>query len=329
MDHRLALLAAHAADHHGVFTRADARNAGVSDAWRSRLVERAVLTRLGANSFRFAGTPSTWHTQLVAGLADLGPEAVIAGRPAGALMLLDGFARRRGRVPRPASTAPSMHRRDRARDRSADEPGGPGDGGRPCRHLGESADHRGCTVRTDQSWSSRTQRTLRSGWGGRRRRICSDSSQRCEGPGLRGARMLDLVLGITGVESKLERDFLHLIRRAGLPEPAAQVVHRHGGRTIARVDFRFGSVIVEVAGHGTHATRRQRQRDAQRHTELTLAGLTVLTFTYEDVHERPDMGSRTGAASAAVGSMSRGTLHRWHPRLTACRSEVPTKRTTR
>ena len=99
--------------------------------------------------------------------------------------------------------------------------------------------------------------------------------------------MLEQILGISGVESKLERDFLRLIRRAGLPEPDAQVVHRDGGRTIARVDFRFDSLIVEVAGHGTHATRRQRQRDAQRHTELTLAGLTVLTFTYEDVHERP------------------------------------------
>ena len=92
MDRRLALLAARAADHHGIFTRADARNAGVSDDWRFRLLERAVLTRLGTNSFCFAGTPATWHSQLVAGMADLGPKAVIAGRPAGALLLLDGFA---------------------------------------------------------------------------------------------------------------------------------------------------------------------------------------------------------------------------------------------
>ena len=45
--------------------------------------------------------------------------------------------------------------------------------------------------------------------------------------------------------------------------------------------------MVEVAGHGTHATRRQRQVDAQRHTELTLRGLRVLTFTYEDLRDRP------------------------------------------
>ena len=90
-----------------------------------------------------------------------------------------------------------------------------------------------------------------------------------------------------GVESRLERDFVRLVRQAGLPEPVVQVVHRQDGRTIARVDCLFDGVVVEVAGHGTHATRRQRQRDAQRHTELTLAGLRVITFTYEDVHERP------------------------------------------
>jgi very-short-patch-repair endonuclease len=46
-------------------------------------------------------------------------------------------------------------------------------------------------------------------------------------------------------------------------------------------------LVVEVAGHGTHASRGQRQVDAQRRTELTLRGLRVLTFTYEDVRDRP------------------------------------------
>ena len=44
--------------------------------------------------------------------------------------------------------------------------------------------------------------------------------------------------------------------------------------------------MVELAGHGTHSTRRELQVDAQRHTELTLRGLRVLTFRYEDVRDR-------------------------------------------
>ena len=92
----------------------------------------------------------------------------------------------------------------------------------------------------------------------------------------------------SGGESALERRFLAIVRRAGLPRPALQRIYRSGTRTLARVDAEFvGGVVVEVAGHGTHATRLQRQRDAQRHTELTLRNKRVLTFTYDDVYGRP------------------------------------------
>jgi very-short-patch-repair endonuclease len=105
-----------------------------------------------------------------------------------------------------------------------------------------------------------------------------------------GVRVLDRVLDGAGGHSRLERDFLRLLRDARLPRPAGQTIYRIGGRVVARTDFSFEPrrpVIVEVAGHATHATRRQRQRDAQRHAELQLLGLLVLTFTYEDVTERP------------------------------------------
>ena len=93
----------------------------------------------------------------------------------------------------------------------------------------------------------------------------------------------------TGGESALERRFLAVIRRSGLPRPSLQRVYRDGTRTLARVDAEFpDGLVVELAGHGTHATRIQRQRDAQRHTELTLRGKRVITFTYDDVYGRPD-----------------------------------------
>ena len=108
--------------------------------------------------------------------------------------------------------------------------------------------------------------------------------------GLRGASVLDRVLDGTGGHSRLERTFLELVGRAGLPRPTCQRVVRAHGRFVARTDFTFEVtplLICEVAGHGTHATRRQRQRDEQRRTELQLLGATVVTFTYEDVTERP------------------------------------------
>ena len=93
----------------------------------------------------------------------------------------------------------------------------------------------------------------------------------------------------TGGESALERRFLAIVRRAGFPRPQLQRVYRDAGRTLARVDAEFAhGLVVEVAGHGTHATRLQRQTDAQRHTELTLRNKRVLTFTYDDVYGRPE-----------------------------------------
>lgn len=55
--------------------------------------------------------------------------------------------------------------------------------------------------------------------------------------------------------------------------------------TLADAFFPAG-LVVEVAGHGTHSSRRQVQRDEQRRTELTLRGFRVITFTYNDIRDR-------------------------------------------
>lgn len=116
-----------------------------------------------------------------------------------------------------------------------------------------------------------------------RTRVINDHSSGING----GRRLLDAMID-GGGESRLERWFLRLVRQAGIARPSLQKTYRDGDRTVARVDAYFpGGLVVEVAGHGTHASRRQRQIDAQRHTELTLRGLRVLTFTYEDVRDRP------------------------------------------
>ena len=106
--------------------------------------------------------------------------------------------------------------------------------------------------------------------------------------GVNGSRFLLDALVDSGGESRLERWFLRIVREAQIARPILQKTYRDGTRTVARIDAYFPSgIVVEVSGHGTHATRRQRQIDAQRHTELTLRGLRVLTFTYEDIRSRP------------------------------------------
>ena len=107
--------------------------------------------------------------------------------------------------------------------------------------------------------------------------------------GINGGRILLDALVDTGGQSRLERWFLKLVRTAGLPRPELQLSWRDGSRIIARVDAFFpGGLIVEVAGHGTHSSRRAIQADEQRRTELTLRGFRVITFTYNDIRDRPD-----------------------------------------
>ena len=65
--------------------------------------------------------------------------------------------------------------------------------------------------------------------------------------------------------------------------------------------------MVEVEGHATHSSRRQRQADEARRTALTLAGRRVIVFTFDDVFDRGDwvMARLREALARDVASMTR------------------------
>ena len=107
--------------------------------------------------------------------------------------------------------------------------------------------------------------------------------------GRTGVRMIDELLADAGGHTMLEREFLRLVRDAGLPRPHTQVVFRDGKRTTARVDFLFTdwNIVVEVSGRVGHSTPSERARDAQRRNELQDLGLRVYEFTWEHVTRRP------------------------------------------
>lgn len=110
------------------------------------------------------------------------------------------------------------------------------------------------------------------------------------GPGRRGARQLDRLLVDAGGETRLERLFLQLVRRGGLPRPVTQRIVRQDGRHIARVDFLFGAaqVVVEVTGRVGHSSPSDRARDAHRRGELTDLGFRVYEYTWHQVRHQPD-----------------------------------------
>jgi very-short-patch-repair endonuclease len=84
--------------------------------------------------------------------------------------------------------------------------------------------------------------------------------------------------------SELERRFLPLVRRAGLPVPETRVWLNN-----FEVDFFWPSLglVVETDSLRFHRTAAQQARDRLRDQAHTAAGLTPLRFTHAQVHYEP------------------------------------------
>jgi hypothetical protein len=286
MNRTFASIAAMAATNHGVVSAAQIAAAGLPVATRTRWLADGTLVRIGLRSFAVGGAPATWERDLAAALVDLDGRGFLAGRTAARLHGLDGFGSSAVEV-----LVPARHRGIHVEGRLA------------------------CTAHPLDAGSAVTVRGFRCLTAERlildaplfafsvaeienaidsaiRLRLVSEQRLRTKvvarhNRGINGGRRLLDALVDTGGESRLERWALAVVRRAGLPRPLLQCTYRDGSRVIARVDMRFGDLVVEIAGHGTHSSRRQLQSDEQRRTELTRLGLRVVTFRYEDVRDRP------------------------------------------
>jgi very-short-patch-repair endonuclease len=100
----------------------------------------------------------------------------------------------------------------------------------------------------------------------------------------------------TLTDSELERRFLPVALRAGLPLPLTQE-HVNG----FRVDFYWPELrlVVETDGLRYHRTPGQQARDRLRDQVHTAAGLTPLRFTHAQIRHDPERVRRTLAAVAA------------------------------
>jgi very-short-patch-repair endonuclease len=96
-------------------------------------------------------------------------------------------------------------------------------------------------------------------------------------------------------DSELERHFLRIAARAGLPTPDTQALVNG-----FRVDFWFPSLglVVETDGLRYHRTPARQLRDARRDQGHALAGLTVLRFPHAQIRFEAKAVERTLAAVA-------------------------------
>jgi very-short-patch-repair endonuclease len=88
-----------------------------------------------------------------------------------------------------------------------------------------------------------------------------------------------------GAHSWLEKEFLRLLHRHGLPRPSTQQVLSRRKDHLVRVDFRFDGtpVVVETLGYRWHRSAGQMGIDTQRLNRLLIDGFVPLQFTYERV----------------------------------------------
>jgi very-short-patch-repair endonuclease len=102
-------------------------------------------------------------------------------------------------------------------------------------------------------------------------------------PGLPGVPALRVLLDgerFRRTDSELERRFLRLVRRAGLPLPQTRVALLG-----FRLDFYWPELglVVETDGLRYHRTASQQGRDRERDQVLAARGLAVLRFTHRQV----------------------------------------------
>lgn len=254
------------------------------------LAERGVVTRLAKGVYRVCGAPETWMQLVTASVWALGPTAVVSHAAACRLhgfdryggpaieITVDRAKRGRGlptivtraripvhtttfrlpedtvRVARLPVTSPERTILDLARSHH------------PRDQIEAAIDS---AIRLRLTTLDRLMARLAYVEGRARSRIM----------------YIEPLLLTSGGHTFLERKFLKLLSAAGLPLPTPQVVHREGGRHIARVDFLFEreGVVVEVSGGRGHSSPAERAKDARRRNDLQRLGRLVLEFTFEQV----------------------------------------------
>jgi hypothetical protein len=290
VNQEIAALARH---QDGLITDAQVRTHASTDWQRRELFRSGWLERVGPRTYAVAGAPRTHRFELRQGLLMLGEHSVVSYEAAAALHHLDRPVARAveftvARRARPGHTNLVVHTTNRLpaidivtvegfRTTSA------------TRTILDLAHARARRARVEAAIDSAVRLGLSAPHTIERR------LETLRGSGRWGCRLIEDLVIDSGGHSMLERRFLELVRRSGLPRPLTQAVHRKGARPVARVDFLFKEqqIVIEVSGQHGHSSPTDRAKDAQRRNELQDLGMLVFEYTYADVTQRGAMVART------------------------------------
>jgi len=280
-----ARIAALACRQDGLFTTSQALAVDAYYEFLRRRVLQGVYIRVYRSVYRVAAVPASWR-QRVRAVALAIPAGAIAGRAAAVLWGLDPFR------PGPIEVAVPNGRRTtligarttdlRPEQVSVIEGIRVTSPERTLVDLARDVDARTLELAVDSALRLRLV-TLDS--------LIEAVDELC-GHGRRGsARIRAVVEELDGraFGSRLERQFLELLRRAGLPFPVKQrEIHDDAGR-LRYLDFMYADIPlgVEIDGYSTHMGPEALDDDNERHNDLG-PHIRWLRFTSRHIRRRPE-----------------------------------------
>ena len=273
----------------GLVTLDDVRRTGIPDRAWQRSVQSGLWVRMAPRVYRSASVRTTFAQRCMAQALSLGDDAAISHRSAAQLIGLDNFRPERlihvtiasdRRVARRADVrfhrAPSLRPVDRETRNGIPVTS-------PVRTVVDLS-----TCSTQRELEDAVDSSLRMGLTTLDRLSARRDVLRVPNIGLLDAVLDGMPEG--GLHNRLERDYLALSRRAGLPDPRGQVELVEGTIKVARVDFFYDSLFMvsEVSGHRTHSSRQQLAPSAKRHRRIIAGGRRYIEFTSDEVFHEPD-----------------------------------------
>jgi len=270
------LLARIAGSEHGVVTRAQLLGSGVSARQIERRLDKGSLLREYPGVYRVGHRAPSVEAAYLAAVKACGKGAVLSGRAAGHLLRL-----LKGVPPPPEVTAPTRRqvkgiRTRRSRTSNCDRT--------LCRAIPVTTVPRTLVDVAGELTAEQLARACHEAGVLHRTTPAEVEAVLTHRPNAPGATKLRQVLRgeIQVTLSELERAFLRLLRRAGLPSPIAN--KPAGGR---RVDCRWPGqrLTVELDSYRYHSSRHSWEQDRRREREARSRGDEFRRFTYADVFE--------------------------------------------
>jgi hypothetical protein len=274
------ILAELARDSHGVVTRQEILQAGVSKPELLQRVKTGALIRVHRAVFRVGHSAPSLEARYLAAVKACGPGSLLAGRAAGHLL---GLLKRSPSLPE--VLAPTQRRIKGVtthRTRRADIKDATRLRGIPVTTVPRTLVDLAAVLDEDELARAVHQADVRHHT--TPAHVEKVLSRRHNWPGARKLRRV--IWGDVPVTlSKLESSFIAAVRRAGLPPPDSN--RRIDGRY---VDCRWPRhrLTVELDSYRYHRTRHIWEQDRQREREARARGDEFRRYTWFDVDEEPE-----------------------------------------